>query len=76
MTVMRRPLVKRWNRQDALPHLVNNQKWQRGEILRGGHQGVCIPDTKPLMKMKHGGYIPAAFDPTDPNTWTGPVIFT
>lgn len=63
-----------WNEEDALPHLVNESNWQRGRILRAGNAGLCLK-SQPLMKIGNG-YIPAAQDPTDPNTWRVPVIFT
>ena len=47
------------------------------QLARGGTSGLALsgPDG-PMMRTKNGGYVPAAQDPTDPQTWSVPVIFT
>jgi len=77
------------NPYDSLPHLVNIQKWQPGWGLKTGQvtgMPLChrpepltvtekkFRDVRGLRTVKFA--IPAAFDPTDPKTWTRPVIFT
>jgi hypothetical protein len=45
-------------------------------LVRGATH-VHMPTLKgPLMYTGKGGVIPAAFDPTDPRTYRGPVYFT
>jgi hypothetical protein len=70
-------ITRRMYPSQHIPHLVNQGEWARGLILRAGAQGVHLPNaTEPMMNTGRGRYIPAAQDPTDPNTWRVPVVFT
>jgi hypothetical protein len=75
-----RLLYRTWTREDALTHLVNNRKWNKGKLLRSTSPGYIVPSgphaSGPMMRTQNGGYIPAAFDPTDPSTYTDPVYFS
>lgn len=73
---MFRNLVPDWDQYDAMPHLVNQSKWQRGALARGGVHSLHMPEGEPMMETSPGRYIPAAQDPTDRRTWRTQVIFT
>jgi len=72
---------KLYNRCGSASSLPVNAEYDRGYFprqpnIRINGLGALTNRGEPLMKTKNGGVIPAAFDPTDPNTWTRPVLFT
>lgn len=84
-----RRLLPSGNYHDAAPHLINIHKWQPGKIKHGQVQnGMPLCDRGEVLTVTKrdtyglGGLattifaVPAAFDPSDPNTWDRPVIFT
>lgn len=59
-----------YNYDEAMPH----RGWCKGYIERGGTPQLYI-EPQPYMKIG-SGWVPAALDPSDPKTWTVPVVFT
>lgn len=55
---------------EAAPHM----GWEKGYMQRGGTPTLTL-QVSPMMKLGQG-WIPAALDPSDPKTWTVPVVFT
>lgn len=64
--------------EDAMPHMVNPDRWNKGTLHTGGVFALNLPDqgNRALMPTGNGGYIPAADDPTDPSTWSVLHVFT
>lgn len=76
--MLTRPVNERYYAADnTVPHITDQRLWARIPLIRGGAPGLALPRfQEPMMKVGHGGMIPAAQDPTDPSTWRVPVVFT
>jgi len=76
--MLTRPVNERhYSASNTVPHITDQRLWRRAPLVRAGAPGLSLPYRgEPLMKMGHGGVIPAAQDPTDPTTWRVRVVFT
>lgn len=75
--MLTRPLGKQYSASNTVPVPAPDNHDVQAPIIRAGAPGLHLPYRgEPLMKIGHGGVIPAAQDPTDPRTWQVPVVFT
>lgn len=76
--MLTRPLGKPYSAANTVPVPTPDNHDVQVPIARGGAPGLHLPyrSGEPLMRIGHGGVIPAAQDPTDSRTWRVPVVFT
>lgn len=85
--IMTRSFDHNYTVSDAMPHMVNKNRWNKGKLHRAGQNTLSLNKcgSGPLMAIRGNtlpdgtvtySYIPVAQDPTDPATWRVPVVWT
>lgn len=76
--MLTRPLGRHYSAGNTVPVPTPDNHDVQGGIVRSGALGLQLPMVtgEPMMRVGHGGVIPAAQDPTDSRTWRVPVVFT